>query len=121
MPLSEKVTVGGWVLNRTDTESQIGIVKLFISLPKGLNAQKRTAACTLVNNFRRALNVGIRKGELVIKLAVSDSSHEELVAEIDREVKKILHILNREISINPRTGARPSPSGTIKSQLLIGG
>jgi hypothetical protein len=112
------ISVGDWVLNRTESSSQIGIVKVFIGMPKSLNAAKRTQACTLVDNLRRVQNVSIRRGELAIKLIVSDSSTKELTDQMKSEIEKILRTLDREISTNPRTGMRPNPRGTIKPHLL---
>lgn len=120
MSQAEVISAGKWVidLKRIDIGSQIGIAKVFIGIPKSLNAAKRSQACHLVNNFRRVYSVGIRKGELVIKFIVSDSSTEVLTDTVKRELEKILHDLDREITTNLRTGLRPNPRGNNKQHLL---
>lgn len=109
MPQTDKVSVGSWALDNVDTESQTGIAKLFVTLPKGLNASNRSYACSVIKNFGRASNVGIRRGQLVIKLIVSDLPAAALQNDIRAQALKMLRKLDSEISLKPHQAKRDRP------------
>lgn len=107
MPQAEKFSAGDWVLDRTDTESHAGIAKLFITMPKSLNAQGRSKACVVLkSNFRRVQNVCVRRGQLVVKYIVSDASGNGLTNEVNTQAEKLLRLLDSEVTPRKPSGKK---------------